>query len=113
MRLTELEPQFLRYVDERTMHVGDPPDVSLQESDGIMFLCPKCFKANSGPIGTHRVICNRPRVPQSEHRVGPGRWEFTGSGFDDLTLVAGSSSILLQGGCGAHFFIRNGAIEGA
>jgi hypothetical protein len=94
------------------MHVGDPPDVALEQADALMFLCPKCFAENGGPRGTHRVICNRPRVPLREGiYVGPGRWEFQGTGIDDLSLVAGSSSVLLLGGCNAHFFVRNGAIE--
>ncbi len=33
-----------------------------------------------------------------------------GTGIADLTLVAGSSSVALQGGCKAHFFVRDGAI---
>ena len=110
MKLRDLDPEFLRYIGERDMHVGDPPDVGIAESDAIMFLCPTCFAKNSGRVGTHRVICNRPHVPQSEYRVGPGRWQFEGTGFDDLTLVAGSSSIALQGGCAAHFFVRAGEI---
>jgi hypothetical protein len=114
LRLRELEAEFLYYTGEekRDMHIGDPPDVTLEQADALMFLCPVCYAANGGPPGTHRVICNRPRVPLVDGKyVGPGRWEFLGTGIDDLTLVAGSSSILLQGGCGAHFFIRNGGIE--
>ena len=114
MRLRDLRPEFFRYTGEdlKDLHVGDPPDVSLAEADGVMFLCPKCFAANGGAVGTHRVICNRPRVPQRDGvYVGPGRWEFSGTGLDDLTLTAGSSSIALQGGCGAHFFIEAGAIR--
>lgn len=114
LRLHELEAVFLYYTGEdgRDMHMGEPPDVTLDRADAVMFLCPKCFTENGGPVRTHRVICNRPRVPLiPEKYVGPGRWEFQGTGIDDLTLVAGSSSILLQGGCGAHFFIRNGGIE--
>jgi len=110
VKLSDLNPEFIRYTGERTFYVGDPPNVQFAEADGIMFLCPTCFEKNGGPSGTHRVICNRPRVPQSEYRAGPGRWEFDGTGFDDLTLVAGSSSIALQGGCGAHFFVRGGEI---
>jgi hypothetical protein len=43
----------------------------------------------------------------------PGRWDFQGTGLQDLTLVAGSSSVLLTGGCRAHFFVRDGEIVGA
>lgn len=75
----------------------------------MLFLCPKCFAANGGNVGTHSCICWRPCVPQTEDPK-PGRWEFEGSGLSDLTLVAGSSSVLLQGGCDAHFFVRAGEI---
>lgn len=111
MRLLDLDPVFIRYAGERDIHVGDPPDVTLEQADGVMFLCPVCFTGNNGRVRTHRVICNRPRVPQSPDRVGPGRWEFQGSGLHDLSLVAGSSSVLLEGGCRAHFFVQNGEIR--
>lgn len=108
MKLTDLDPQFLKTNDDgsRHMHVD-----SIEKADGIMFLCPKCFKENGGPVGTHRVLCWQPHVPQKIPPT-PGRWTFKGTGYNDLTLVAGSSSIYLTGrGCGAHFFIRNGSIS--
>jgi hypothetical protein len=107
LSLQQLDARLLKIIDERSWrHEG----VSLEESDGVMFLCPKCFTANSGPIGTHSVICWRPHVPQTI-TPKPGRWSFHGSSLADLTLVAGSSSILLTGGCNAHFYVRNGQIE--
>ena len=105
MRLAELEPQFLRVVDpKRWAHVD-----SIAEADGIFFQCPVCWLKNQGPTGTHGVVCWRPRVPQTVHPV-PGRWEFQGGGYGNLTLVAGSSSVLLMSGCKAHFFVRAGEI---
>jgi hypothetical protein len=83
----------------------------IADADGVGFLCPKCFKTNGGRVGTHAVVCWRPRVPPDVDPK-PGRWEFVGTGLDDLTLVAGSSSVLLSGPCGAHFHVRGGAIEG-
>jgi hypothetical protein len=38
------------------------------------------------------------------------RWSLQGTSIDDLTLVAGSSSVYLKGTCDAHFFVRGGAI---
>lgn len=105
MKLTDLEPSFLKMTSE-TSHQRD---VTFEEADGILFLCPVCFKNNNGSAGTHSVICWRPRVPLTVFPK-PGRWEFEGTGYNDLTLVAGSSSILLNGGCNAHFFIKNGEI---
>lgn len=61
-------------------------------------------------IGTHRIICWRPRVPITPSMVGPGRWDFEGTGYDDLSLVAGSSSVQILGGCAAHFFVRAGEV---
>lgn len=105
--LEELEGRLCKILDERTFqHEG----VSFAEADGVMFLCPKCFEVNGGSVGTHSVICWRPRVPQTWNPK-PGRWEFEGSSLDDLTLVAGSSSVLLTGGCEAHFYVRRGHIE--
>lgn len=105
MKLADLEARFIKIEDERTHRYVD----TLPEADGVMFLCPTCFAANGGSVGTHSMICWRPRVGQ-EHSPRPGRWEFEGSGLADLTLVAGSSSVLLNGGCNAHFFVRSGAI---
>ena len=103
VRLTDLEPKFLKIKDERTFST----DASIQDGDGLMFLCPKCYVGNSGKVGTHQVICWRPHVPQTMEPI-PGRWEWKGTGFDDITLFAGSSSIQLIGGCGWHGFITNG-----
>lgn len=110
MKLTDLEPQFLS-------HRGDPRTHwnvdTLAEANGIFFVCPKCFAANDNSrIGVHGIICWDPSVPQTVSPT-PGRWAMSGTGYEDLTLTAGSSSILLTGpGCGAHFFIQRGEIVG-
>lgn len=105
MRLLDLKPQFLRVKDERSFEYVD----SINDADGVMFLCPTCFAKNGGSVGTHSVICWQPHVPQTIHPI-PGRWKFVGTGYDDLSLVAGSSSIALRGDCNAHFFVRDGKI---
>jgi hypothetical protein len=143
MRLRELEPQFVKLefkvetwkraigpdwkADGPTEEVTGPreyhlPLPSVAGADGIFFLCPKCFMTNQGNVGTHGVLCWQPHVPLTVFPK-PGRWAFQGSGYDDLTLVAGSSSILLTCNCKpkageppcscckAHFFIRQGNIE--
>lgn len=137
MLLTDLEPQFIRrevrvetrrhvraeifalrpigpFTDEEFEERTGPRtyllDTDLVSAEGVIFLCPKCHATNGGPVGTHSVICWRPCVPQTEDPK-PGRWEFEGTGLADLTLVAGSSSVLLTGeGCHAHFFVRAGEI---
>lgn len=109
MRLTELEPEFLkREAPDRWQCEG----VSKAEADGVLFLCPVCLVAKGGRVGCHAVICWQPNVPQDTSPTG-GRWRMEGTGFDDLTLVAGSSSVQIVGGCNAHFYVRNGEIVGA
>ena len=104
IKLRDLQCEFLRMIDDRSWHRQD----TIDGADGIVFLCPKCWLANAGPIGTHSVICWQPHVPQTI-RPTPGRWNLVGTGIDDLTLIAGSSSIALLGdGCKWHGFIRNG-----
>lgn len=105
MKLIDLDAKFLKRDDSHHFRFVD----MLAEADGLEFLCPKCFVTNAGPVGTHAVICWSPSVPQDTSPT-PGRWEMHGSCLADLTLVAGSSSVLLHGGCNAHFFVRNGEI---
>jgi len=83
---------------------------TVAEADGLELLCPKCWTANAGPVGTHHVLCWSPSVPL-DVAPGPGRWNLVGTTIDDLSLVAGSSSVALQGDCNAHFFVKAGEIE--
>ena len=108
MKLTELQAHFARLVDDRGsyVHVDD-----IVQADGVWFLCPKCFLANgSSDVGTHGILCWAPKVPQTISPTG-GRWELRGTGIADLSLVAGSPSVKLTGGCAAHFFVQRGEIS--
>ena len=135
MRLTELEPQFVRYetrIATRTRVLGDPatyksgdpteeitgPEqwtirvATFAEAQGVMFLCPVCFTKNAGPKGTHLVDVtfeDRGATPEqgSQGTNGPTRWTVSGDSFENLTT---SPSILLIGGCAWHGFITNGEI---
>ncbi len=104
MRLTELEPIFLRVAErgERAVfkHVS-----TIEEAHGLRFLCPKCYQANGGPKGTHSVICWTPQAPLDDKSAGGARWPMSGTGYLDLTLTP---SIQLLGGCHWHGFITNG-----
>ena len=96
---------------------GYHEEPTIESADGILFVCPLCWLAfkpqahgKDGPQivrGVHSVLCWRPRVPAGID-PGPGRWELQGTGIGDVTLVAGSSSIQLQGGCNWHGYVRNG-----
>ena len=105
MRLRQLEAKFVRRTEDGRQYVA-----TIGEADGVDFLCPKCYGENGGPVGTHRVVCWSPSVSQ-EVPPGPGRWSMHGGTIDDLTLVAHSSSVKLNGGCDAHFFVKGGEIE--
>ena len=136
MRLTDLEPQFLRYETKREMipfaegppiGVGPPATVwreadrvympyvdKIEQAQGIEFLCPKCFEANGGNVGTHAVICwsSSRGVPDSASPK-PGRWRLVGTGYGDLTLdcePGKSRSVLLTSGCAWHGFVTNGEV---
>ncbi len=103
MKLTELEPTFVKLVAKG----WQLRDVSWEEADGLLFLCPVCFRANGGNVGTHSILCWKPHIPETES-PGPGRWSFTGTSLKDISL---SPSVFLSGpGCGAHFHITNGII---
>ena len=109
MTLVDLEPQFLKL---KTLDVDTGAQIvdRLEDADGIWFSCPKCTQDLGTRVGAHSVICWRPRVPQTI-TPKPGRWEFSGTGMADLTLRAGSSSILLTSGCRAHFYVEAGNIR--
>lgn len=107
MRLVDLNPKFMKRIDDSHWQDVD----AMQEADGIIFLCPKCFQANRGSVGTHSIVCWKPSVPQTTSPT-PGRWNLVGTGFHDLSLVAGSSSVKLEGGCEWHGHVTNGQIVG-
>lgn len=106
-RLAELDAKLVR------RHAGPPETyehvAALVAADGVMFLCPKCYAANGGPVGTHSVLCwFVGRVPDDVDPK-PGRWIPAGTGIDDLTFIGpAAASVLLTGGCGWHGFVRNG-----
>ena len=83
-------------------------EITLAECDGIKFVCPKCADKDG-----HQIILWKPHVPITAKWEGPGRWEMVGSGVDDITLVAGTSSVQLLTGCQAHFFINGGVVTPA
>lgn len=81
-------------------------------ADGIQFLCPKCYAANGGAVGTHglQVFFVGSKVPDRIGKNAQGqtvRWGASGTGYADLTLTP---SILLLGGCAWHGWITRGDV---
>lgn len=104
MRLIDLDPEWvfdfnaqthgMRRADDvhSTVHHGRGdgetlPELTIANAQGILFLCPVCFKKNGGPVGTESVLCwFRDRGVPDNAEPGPGRWIASGTGFNDLTL---------------------------
>ena len=105
-RLRDLQATFLKITSSNTYQMID----RLEDAQGVKFLCPLCFAANNGPIGTHAVICwFRDRGVPDDFSPGPGRWNPSGTGLDDLTFVPpGLTSVQLQGGCNWHGYVSGG-----
>jgi hypothetical protein len=103
MRLTDLEPQFVRYVtqsrDEQFAEGRVTPAEylhhvnTLDDAQGIVFLCPACFAKNGGSVGTHGIevaFANRGVKDHqgSKNREGkPSRWNAAGTNYSDLTTT--------------------------
>lgn len=102
MRLTNLEPEWInynpatkghrRYSDTHSHVIYDPADDApfsaepFTEAQGITFLCPTCFVKNGGAVGTEHVLLWFKGVPPEADQPGNGRWDASGTSFNDLTL---------------------------
>lgn len=109
MKLVDLQPEWRTYHDEdgRIFHRHVE---TRAEANGISFKCPECDRRQGGELkGAHMCICWSPEVGAAA-TPGPGRWNMVGDTFETLSLVAGSSSVLLTAGCRAHFHVTNGEI---
>jgi hypothetical protein len=106
--MKDLEAHFIRVIPNGSQIVD-----TIEEAQGVRFLCPKCFVANEGARGTHTVICwSRSRGVADDISPKPGRWTLHGTSLDDLTLhgdpMGVARSVLLTGGCGWHGFVNAG-----
>lgn len=113
MNLIALEGQFIQYIKakdkEGKEHIYHHYVDTLQEADGVMFLCPKCYAKNNGSVGTHSIICWFVGKVPDDLTPGPGRWNPSGTGLKDLTFIGpGAASVLLTSGCQWHGFVKNG-----
>lgn len=107
MKLAELNARLMKLNPDNSMHQVE----TVADADGVLFLCPKCYRENNGPAGTHSIMCWFSKVPV-DRPVGNGRWNPVGHDINDLTFVGpGAFSILLLSGCGWHGFIKDGCAE--
>lgn len=81
----------------------------LAEANGVSFLCPLCFMANHGKVGTHWVyVYFTGRAVPAVFNNGV-TWEVTGTDLTDLTVRP--SIQLLGGGCAWHGYVTNGEAQ--
>lgn len=111
--MIDLSPEFAILVPGKPGHWHMKPGLRVEQAQGVLFLCPRCFEKNGGEVGTHSIMCwfAGRGVPDAEFPK-PGRWQVSGTGFDDLTLTP---SVNLPGkdGCQWHGFIQRGQILNA
>lgn len=116
MKLIDLEPTFYIWKSDNLYERTD----KFTEADGIGFLCPKCYTDNpreDKTITTHSIICWKRHIPQTTPPT-LGRWNFSGTDYNDLTLTPSVNlDIRNEDGtrkypneCNAHFHISNGEI---
>jgi hypothetical protein len=80
---------------------------TLAEADGVWFLCPKCFVANGGDVGTHWICILWKEGPGQRFNSGV-RWQLAGgTGLGDLVLTP---SIQTHGGCNWHGFVGSSGV---
>ncbi len=111
--LQELEAEFIK-IKSLVPQVIYDRITDINQADGIIFLCPKCYITNKGIIGTHSVICWFVGKVPDDLGPKPGRWTPQGTGLHDLTFIpsAGRShSVLLTSGCGWHGFVKDGKAD--
>lgn len=107
-KLRELNAAFLTLLPDKCMQRHE----NLIGADGVIFLCPKCFAANKGEVGTHSVICWFAGKVPDDLDPKPGRWHPSGTGIDDLTFIGpGAASVLLTSGCNWHGFLKDGSAD--
>lgn len=81
--LLELRAEFIAFQSRHGMKIVK----TLDEAQGLIFLCPACFEKNGGARGTHSVICWTRKVPEDLGlNAQRHRYRFEGAGLEDLSL---------------------------
>ena len=101
MKLANLEATLIKATGPQSFQCG----VNMAEAQGVMFLCPTCYKKNGGSVGTHSVIVWW-KDPGALLDGNP-TWNMTGTGLDNLSLSPSIDLTKSPGGCW-HGFVTNG-----
>lgn len=107
MKLSDLEPQFLRYsLDGKHKAVSE-----LNKADGIRFLCPHCMVTQRDRILTHLTwYWFEGKVPDEVEPLE--RWTPKGTGYKDLSFVLTKNPRSLQvlACCMSRAFLAEGEV---
>ena len=99
MRLSALEPHFLKNVEASSAYEYTD---NIREADGLEMQCPAChwaFKGGSEPV--HHIVLWEDRR----------HWQFVGTGYDDVSILAGSLAVWFTSGCKARFYCKRGKVD--
>ena len=105
--LRELAARLVVHVvheDDRALH----PVTALADAQGVLFLCPACFAAHGGPVGTHSILVWFAGRSVPDDATPAPRWAASGTSIDDLTL---SPSVQIECASAWHGFVTNGAAQ--
>lgn len=81
--LLELKAEFIAFQRLRGMKVVK----TIDEAQGLIFLCPACFEKNGGARGTHSVICWTKEAQEDLGLNGRRhRYRLEGTSLEDLSL---------------------------
>lgn len=132
MRLSELDPHWIRYEtrvetydivdgDEATWRERGCPTKkqigprqytlrvdTFSEAQGVEFLCPICLEKDRHTVAVSfegRSVLPEQGCHNSQGQ--PTRWNVSGDTFENLTTTP---SILIEGGCNWHGFITAGEV---
>lgn len=94
-KLRDLDATFVQHIGSGNFNEVN----TLREANGVLFDCPKC--------GRHSVLA-WDRSIAADIEPKPGRWTFSGTCIDDLTLDPSVDLSRSGVGCLWHGWVKNG-----
>jgi hypothetical protein len=117
-KIRDLDGTFLSNANAVAGTFREQPEMA--GAQGVMFQCPVCSQGKEAVttqsgrqavMGAHYVICWFKGMVPDEMKPGPGRWDASGTGLDDLTLNPSVNLDLPDnqpGSCKWHGWVQNG-----